>query len=123
MSDLKDPRVLFAAERTMLAWNRTSLSLIAFGFLMERASLLPESSGLSQGGAGSGRLTFWLGLAFIALGVGASVLSSQQYTGVLKTLNPAEFPEGYRTKWGLVINHIVGLLGAALVLVLYFGRV
>ncbi|MGM0680450.1 MAG: YidH family protein, partial [Pseudomonadota bacterium] len=36
MSDLKDPRVLFAAERTLLAWNRTSLSFIAFGFLIER---------------------------------------------------------------------------------------
>ena len=37
MSDLNDPRVLFAAERTLLAWNRTSISLMAFGFLLALA--------------------------------------------------------------------------------------
>jgi len=36
MSNLNDPRVLFAAERTLFAWNRTSLSLMAFGFVIER---------------------------------------------------------------------------------------
>jgi hypothetical protein len=29
VSDLDDPRVLFAAERTLLAWNRSNLSPIA----------------------------------------------------------------------------------------------
>ena len=39
MSELNDPRVFFAAERTLLAWNRTSLSLMAFGFVIERFGL------------------------------------------------------------------------------------
>jgi putative membrane protein len=39
MSDLNDPRVLFAAERTLLAWNRTGPSLMAFGFVIERFGL------------------------------------------------------------------------------------
>lgn len=42
MSYLQDPRVLFAAERTLLAWNRTGLTFIMFGFLIERSGLLIE---------------------------------------------------------------------------------
>ena len=40
MSVLDDPRVFFAAERTLLAWTRTSLTLMAFGFVVERFGLL-----------------------------------------------------------------------------------
>jgi putative membrane protein len=40
MSDLNDPRVFFAAERTLMAWNRTGLTLMAFGFVLERFGLL-----------------------------------------------------------------------------------
>jgi len=39
MSNPPDPRVLFAAERTLLAWQRSSVALMAFGFVIERFSL------------------------------------------------------------------------------------
>ena len=32
----KDPRVYFAAERTFLAWIRTGLALMGFGFVVAR---------------------------------------------------------------------------------------
>ena len=34
-----DPRVYFAAERTMLAWLRTGVTIMAFGFVVARFGL------------------------------------------------------------------------------------
>ena len=119
MSELKDPRVLFAAERTLLAWNRTSIGLIAFGFVVERTGLLIKALEQASPRDSFHAATFWLGLGFIALGAICAAVSSYQYAAVLKTLTPAEFPQGYSPRWGLVVNVVVALLGVALVVALY----
>jgi putative membrane protein len=119
VSDLKDPRVLFAAERTMLAWNRTSIGLIAFGFVVERTGILIKALEHQSSHHSLNAATFWIGLGFIILGAVCAAVSSYQYAAVLKTLTQAEFPEGYSPRWGLVVNIAVALLGLVLVVALY----
>ncbi len=48
---IDDPRVYLAAERTFLAWIRTSISLMGFGFLIARFALFLRAYGLTNGGS------------------------------------------------------------------------
>jgi putative membrane protein len=121
MSDLNDPRVFFAAERTLLAWNRTSLTLLALGFAIERFGLflhmlMPKSGEVLQRG-----VSFWIGIAFMGLGTISAATAIVQYRTVLRTLKPVEIPEGYRTNAGVYVNLAVAALGVALTVYLFHG--
>jgi putative membrane protein len=115
MSDLNDPRVLFAAERTLLAWNRTASGLIALGFLIDRASLMVASAQADR------TFAVWIGIAFLLLGVLLNLLSIVQYRRSLASLRPAEIPPRYWVNFAVLATLAVSLLGLVLGLYLIKG--
>lgn len=121
MSDLNDPRVFFAAERTLLAWNRTSLTLMAFGFMIERFGLFLEMMAPKLQGGLEKEVSFYIGVAFVLLGAVMALIAIHQYRKVLTTLKPIEIPEHYWTRTGVWVNAVIAFLGLALIVYLFIS--
>jgi len=83
----EDPRVRFAAERTLLAWIRTGLAMMGFGFVVARFGLfLREMAAMGQGPAPSG----WsqaVGVGLIGLGVVVNVLAAAEHRRVIADID------------------------------------
>jgi len=93
-----DPRVYFAAERTMLAWLRTGLTIMAFGFVIARFGLFLKILAVQVPGAPLHVQSYVSGVFGIAL-VGAGTLmilaAMFQHRKFVKTLPRDDHPAGY----------------------------
>src|SRR5277367_4211569 len=118
MSYTPDPRVLFAAERTLLAWQRSAIALMAFGFVVERFGLFLTM--VLRQTQDSGQRTFSLifGVLLLALGAAVALVSARQFLLVARSLDPAVVPPGYWTRLGVALNVIIALI--ALILAAHF---
>ena len=121
MSELNDPRVFFAAERTLMAWTRTAIALMAFGFAVERFGLFLYMFLLTQGDHARRTGSFWVGVSFIFFGAAVAVVSVVQYRGVLKTLKPVEIPQGYWVNTGVYTNLLLAIFGIGMMGYFVFG--
>jgi len=104
--------VLFAAERTLLAWNRTASGLIALGFFIDRASLMTDPGR---------RFAVAIGIAFLLLGVLVNILSVVQYRRSVASLRPVEIPPRYWPNLAVLTSLAVALLGLLLVFYLLWA--
>lgn len=109
-----DPRVFFAAERTLLAWLRTGLAVIGVGFLVARFGLFLQllrhpGEDMSPPMASSG-----IGIGFVLLGSGMIALSVWQHGAFIRRLTFEQRPHSYNMRYAVWISALVSLLGMAL---------
>ncbi len=118
MSYTADPRVLFAAERTLLAWQRSAIALMGFGFVVERFGLFLQMVA-HQPLAGSQRgFSLGIGVLLLLLGAAVALISARQFRQVAKDLDPSVVPPGYWTHVGVGLNVAIALI--AVIFALHF---
>ena len=97
-ADLRD---YLAEERTFLAWIRTGLTLMGFGFVVAPHGLSP-----------------WIGTAFIAAGVAVNLLSTRRHLLLIAELNRGQFAERRPSQLAVILALFLALVGVAMALYL-----
>jgi uncharacterized protein (DUF302 family)/uncharacterized membrane protein YidH (DUF202 family) len=113
-----------AAERTFLAWIRTGLALMGFGFVVARFGLFlqqlqflehtPETS--SYG------FSLWFGTALIAAGVVVYVSSALQHFRMIRELNQGEVLPARPSIQGIIVALFLALVGLSMAIYLVSVR-
>ncbi len=117
--DNSDPRVFFAAERTLLAWVRTGLTIMAFGFVVARFGLflrlLAVQSGTTAGNTSlhSGFSNI-VGIALVLIGVLCMIVGSIQHRSYVATLPAADVPRSHSAVYPIGLAVMLSVLGVGL---------
>jgi inner membrane protein YidH len=107
------PADYFAAERTFLAWIRTGLALMGFGFVVARFGLFLHEFHLAESRAPmrSYGLSLWFGTALIVLGVVTNVASAIHHVRLVQELKRGGTAFQRPSRTAIVVAVALAVLG------------
>lgn len=109
-----------AAERTLMAWIRTCLSLISFGFGLDKI-ITAIRSGVGTSGPLNGWGVRLISLAFVVTGVVAMLAATWQHCRALKRLLREEFTYREEPSIANATALTLSLIGLAAAVLLLLG--
>jgi len=109
-----DPRVYFAAERTLLAWLRTGLAVVGLGFLVARFGLFLRVIRPADANGTPPIVSTLIGVGFVLLGTLMIGAAGWQHARFCRRLPPDQRPTMYSMWLSQAVAGVVSLLCAAL---------
>lgn len=113
MAEIDDPRIYFAAERTLLAWVRTGLTLVGMGFVVARFGLFLRIVRNAPDAAPQLGST-WIGVGLVTLGSLAIGVAAWQHARFWKSLEKLYQARVTAMKWSVAFAALVAVISMAL---------
>lgn len=109
----KDPRVWLAAERTLLAWIRTGLAMMGFGFVVARFGLFLRELEAAQHTTtpASPRLSLYFGTTLVFIGVVVNIWAAFSHMRMLRRFSDGTWTPQTHSKSVVVVALILAFAG------------
>jgi putative membrane protein len=118
MTSEPDPRIYMAAERTFLAWIRTGVALMAFGFVVARFGVfLREMTVAGVHVRGSGH-SLWIGLALIGSGIAVTIASAFRHRDYVAAIDAGRFREQFGARLAFIVVAVLSAAGLVMAFLL-----
>ncbi len=110
-----------ANERTFLAWTRTGLAVIAFGFVIEKFNVMVEAIANTASPAAAQKLLIrrlaapmgrFDGIALILVGIGLIVIAGIRYARTAQLIDRQDYMQAGSGRTAMVLTVLLALLAA-----------